>query len=251
LLPALPIVVLFAMYGAVTAVALIAERSARGSRGIRSAFVIGIVTAFGLVAVGPAMELVGLERTEAGASTRVEAATWMTRHLSRGSKIAVEVKGPDLAGTGFDYVNHYALPLAGTIADYARAGYRYLVVNVEIVHRYRTQARDGKDFDDVAFYDYLRDDAKFVRGFHRDQAHGGPHLKIYELDPVDSRVERDASSDSRAEAVTLRTTAESHVERGSGPVPFARRALRRLARQPAVLASNPREAGTVPRRSSP
>jgi 4-amino-4-deoxy-L-arabinose transferase-like glycosyltransferase len=230
LIPALPIVVLFAMFGVTVVGSAIGGWTRQGARRrARPAFVMATIAVFALVAIGPAEALVRLDRSESEPSTRTEAAAWLEHHLPPASRIAVEIKGPDLTGTTFHSVHHYALPLAGTIEDYARAGYRYLVVNDGMAHRYRTEAAQHPHA--VAFYDYLRDDATRLQRFRPDRAHAGPHLAIYDLGPTVPAAGNDVGVDATLDAVTLRTTARSYVRRGGEPVPFDRRVLRQLARE--------------------
>ena len=225
-IPALPALALFAAYGAVTIARAAAARLRQPARaGWGFAGVLAALTVF--LVVGPASALVALDRTQAETSTRSMAKQWIERHIPPGNGVAVELKGPDLTATRYRYVEHYALPRAGTVTDYAHAGFRYLVVNETIAHgyqmdpqRYQTQA---------AFYDYLRDDARRMAEFRHDGAHGGPHLVLYDLGPSYPPPERDPSRDALREVATLRFTSPNRVPDGDNPVPYDVRHLRRLA----------------------
>jgi hypothetical protein len=193
----------------------------------RWVFGAALLAAIAAMTVGPASALVALDRRQARPSTRVVAEQWIRRHLPAGTKIAVEIDGPDLTGTDYPHVEHYALALAGTVEDYARDGYRYLVVNARLAHRYRVQP--GAHRDQAAFYEFLRDDADAVARFVHGPAHGGPDLVIYDLGPSSTVTERDRGADPPNVLLTLRPTPANRVAHGSGPVPFDRRQLGRLA----------------------
>jgi hypothetical protein len=177
--------------------------------------------------IGPASTLVALDEIRAQPSTRIAAEHWIDRHLAPGTKVAVEIDGPDLTGTPYHQVEHYSLPRAGSIADYARAGYRYLVVNAGLAREYRLAHAEHPA--EAAFYEFLRDEARVVARFRRNHAHGGPNLVIYDLGPSATPTDRDAASDGPAVLVTLRPTLANRVMHGGGPVPFDRHQLRRLA----------------------
>jgi hypothetical protein len=181
------------------------------------------------MAIGPAGALVAFDRTEAGISTRVMAKDWIEHHIRPGSAVAVELKGPDLTGAPYRYVEHYALPGAGTLTDYARDGYRYLVVNTTIDHGFR--ANPHRYPVQAAFYDFLRDDATRLARFHHNRAHGGPNLELYDLGSSRDLSERDLVVDARRDASTLRFTARNRVPRGDSPVPYDFRQLLRLQRE--------------------
>ena len=224
-IPTLPILALFATYAVVTLARTVAARLRHPAarRWALAAMAVGAVT---LMAIGPADALVDLDRAQGESSTRVVAASWIEHHIRAGNGVAVEIKGPDLTGSRYHFVSHYVLAAAGTITDYARDGYRYLVVNANIArvyltdpHRYRTKA---------AFYDFLRDDTRRLADFHRDGAHGGPHLVLYDLGPSRHPRERDGLRDEHRDQSTLRLTFPNHVSQGDGPVPFARHQLSRL-----------------------
>ena len=225
-IPALPILVLFGMSAVVTLARNIAARPQRLAPR-RWAFVATVGIAMLAITIGPATALVALDRTQAEPSTRVTALTWIERHLPPGDRIAEEIKGPDLTNSGYPHVEHYALPLAGSIADYARAGYRYLVINERVAQRYR--AHPGEDHPQRAFYDFLREDARRVANFRRDPTQGGPHLELYDIGPTRTPREKPEAPGADADEITLRPTATNRVRHGGGPVPFARHALHRLA----------------------
>jgi 4-amino-4-deoxy-L-arabinose transferase-like glycosyltransferase len=228
-IPALPALALFAAFGTVTVARAVAARLRDPARA-RWAFATVLAVLTAALVVGPASALVALDRTQAETSTRLMAARWIERHIPPGNGVAVELKGPDLSGTRYRYVEHYALPNAGTVTDYAHAGYRYLVVNDTIArgyhvdrHRFRAQA---------AFYGYLRDDARRLATFRHGRAHGGPHLVLYDLGGSYPPPERDHSRDAmRAAVATLRFTSRNRVAHGDNPVPYDVVRLHRWARR--------------------
>jgi hypothetical protein len=233
-IPAIPILSLFASYAAVSAARSVAAwYSSTPARHWAFAGVVGALAV--LIAASPASGLVALDRSESEASTRVLAESWIEHHIPRGSGVAVELKGPDLTNTGYHYVEHYALPDAGTATDYVRVGYRYVVVNSTIAHgfmshphRYRAQ---------VAFYEFLRDDSRRLARFRPGHDESGPHLTLYDLGPSRNLRERDGTRDAARELVTLRFTFPNRVTDGDSPVPFAHRQLVQLER---ANASEPR-----------
>ncbi|HEX5587937.1 MAG TPA: glycosyltransferase family 39 protein [Acidimicrobiia bacterium] len=225
-IPALPVLVLFATFGVVSVGRAAARRlgPANVARPRLAALLAGVAVL--AIGAGPAVATVSLDQTDAQSSTRATARNWMVRHLAPGSRVAVEIRGPDLFGTGFDYVEHYRLPAAGTVADYARAGYRYLVVNAGLAHQY--QRHPARDPSADAFYDYLRDDTTRLAEFtNRDRT--GPHLLVYDLGPGMPR-ERETSVDARLEARTLRAGPVDTVDDRSGAVPQAQRRVEHVGR---------------------
>lgn len=226
IIPAMPVLVLFAAYASVTvARTMSAGLRSPAARGWAFLAVLGV--AMVVMAVGPASALVALDHREAETSTRLVAATWITQHIPAGNGVAVEIKGPDLSNTHYRYVEHYALPAAGTIADYARDGYRYLVINAFVAHRYLMQGRRFRM--QAAFYNFLREDTTRLADFRHDDAHGGPHLELYDLGPTADPRERDSIREAPHDEATLRFTFPNRVRRGDHPVPFAYHQLLRLA----------------------
>ena len=68
-----------------------------------------------------------------------------------------------------------------------------------------------------------------VANFRRDPTQGGPHLELYDIGPTRTPREKPEAPGADADEITLRPTATNRVRHGSGPVPFARHALHRLA----------------------
>ena len=137
LIPALPVLVLFAVDALVELarhVARLTARRAHWRSGVTFAAVLG--ASLVLTAVGPADALVHLEQTEARPSTRTVAQSWIERHVTHGSGVAVEVQGPVLPTTEYRTVEHHSLPNAGSVGEYARAGYRYLVLDAGLDRTY-------------------------------------------------------------------------------------------------------------------
>ncbi|MFI5046167.1 MAG: glycosyltransferase [Acidimicrobiia bacterium] len=228
-IPALPIFALFAAYATVG----IARRLTAGvERPVARRWAVGavLVGTAGAMTLGPAVAVVALDRNAAKQSTRVVAAHWIERHVPVGSRIAVEVRGPDLTDVHYHLVQHYDLASAGTVTDYARAGYRYLLVNAGVDQRFAVDRRRYRA--EVAFYGYLRDDAHRLADFHNSRRHGGSHLELYDLGPARTPRELDSIRDpSGDDEVTLRYTSPNRAGRGGGPVPFARYGLQRLSRE--------------------
>jgi 4-amino-4-deoxy-L-arabinose transferase-like glycosyltransferase len=225
-IPALPIIALFAAYGVSTAARAAATRVGRLNVR-RAVFLTTVIAAMLAMTIGPATALVNLDRVEASPSTRVAAQQWVEKHIPSGSKLAVEIKGPDFSGTRYPSVQHFALPFAGTVADYARAGYRYLVVNARLARSYEVRARHHPG--EASFYRFLREDARRLAHFDPDGKYGGPHLAIYDLGPGAAPRDRDAAADAPRVDPTLALTSPDRVSRGGGPVPYDRWRLRRMA----------------------
>ena len=226
-IPALPITALFAAYGVTTVARLIATRNrAFGTR--RLVFLATVIAAMLAMTIGPATALVALDQVEASPSTRVAAERWIEQHVPPGQKIAVEIKGPDFSGTRYPSVHHFALPFAGTVADYAHAGYRYLVINASLAKTYSAQARFHPP--EATFYRFLHEDARLLAHFDPDGKYGGPRLDIYDLGPSPMPRDSDAAADAPFVDPTLALTFPNRVSRGGGPVPYDRWQLRRLAR---------------------
>lgn len=224
-IPAVPVLVLFGVY-AVTTVVRTCTDHLRNPVTRRWAFLTAVAAAMLAVAAGPATALVALDRTEAEPSTRAVAGAWIEHHLRAGSGVAVEIKGPDLTDTRYRYVEHYALASVGTVADYAHAGYRYLVINAGVARRFLTRSHQYPA--QAAFYHYLRDDTRRLADFRRGPAHGGPHLELYDLGSRHAEPRDRWDSDSRGDQATLLLSANNRAAHRTGPVPFARRELHRL-----------------------
>ena len=222
IIPCLPILLLLAMYGIVESARAIAG-VVRADTARRWTFVAVAGVAMVLVAAGPAASTVELEQVIAHPSTRVVAARWIERHIPAGSRIAVEIRGPDLTTTSYHVADHFSLPDAGTVADYVHAGYRYFVVNSVLSHQYRICGRHCPDQD--AFYQWLRSHARKLAEFRPlTSGWGGPHLSIYDISAA-LDLPATAASTHGIQLLTLHTTRNSHIETTVGPIPFVQRHL--------------------------
>jgi hypothetical protein len=193
------------------------------------------------IVIGPATSLVALDRAAAEPSTRVVAQRWIGKHIPRGSGVAVEIRGPDLTGTHYRYVQHYTLPSSGTVADYAQAGFRYLVINEGIASKFA--AHPHRSGEKAAFYDYLVGDAHLLANFRRDRVHPGPHLEVYDLGRS-IRLRDVDSAREPSELTTLMISHDNDAAEKPGPDPVAQRGLLQLARQSRSRASRtPRGSG--------
>jgi hypothetical protein len=229
-IPALPIILLFATFGVTTGARWCADRIRRPVAR-RWVFVLAASVALVALAVGPAAATIHLDRISETPSTRVLAARWIEQHVPPRSKIAVEIRGPDLSYTSYRMVEHFALANQGTVADYAAAGYRYLVVNRSIARQFRACTTCPEQ---DSFYTWLRRHASAVAEFDsHDGPWGGPDLVVYDLGESDARFHDDAKTTNHIELLTMHTTAHSRVDLPGEPIPFVQEQLRSFARDAA------------------
>lgn len=226
LIPALPVLVLFA----VDALVELARRVARvgtpqAQRHARVTFVSVLGASLLLMAAVPAGALVRLDRTEARPSTRAVAQSWIEHHLAHGTGIAVEVQGPILPTTEYRTVEHHSLPHAGSVGDYARAGYRYLVLDAALDRSYLNRARQYPDA--VTFYRYVQQHARAVADFRPSRTHPGPHLTVYD---VGAAAIAGPVGGTAATAPSARGRRSARIGAAGGPIPFVQERLLRLQR---------------------
>ncbi len=223
IIPSLPIVLLFAAFGVVESAQVIAGFVQRPTAR-RWTFVAVTGAAMVLIAAGPAASTIELERVTSQPSTRVVAARWIERHIPAGSRVAVEIRGPDLTTSSYHVADHFALPEAGTVADYAAAGYQYFVINSALSREYRRCGRKCPNED--AFYQWLRSHARKLAEFRPlTGGWGGPHLAIYDIRAAHAGVPATTALAHGIQLLTLHTTTNNHVETGPGPIPFVQRHL--------------------------
>jgi hypothetical protein len=84
-----------------------------------------------------------------------------------------------LPTTEYRTVEHHSLPHAGSVGDYERAGYRYLVLDAGLDRTYVDRARAYPNA--VIFYRFVQDDARVVADFRPSRSHPGPHLTVYDV----------------------------------------------------------------------
>jgi 4-amino-4-deoxy-L-arabinose transferase-like glycosyltransferase len=180
LIPALPMLLLFAVDALIELARHLARRTAlRTHWNSRVTFVSVLGASLVLTVVGPADALVHLDQTESRPSTRTVAQSWIEHHLAHGSGIAVEVQGPVLPTTKYRTVEHHLLPTAGTVGDYARAGYRYLVLDAGLDRTYVDRAQQYPNA--VTFLRFVQKRARVVADFRPSRTHPGPHLTVYDI----------------------------------------------------------------------
>ncbi|MET0421080.1 MAG: glycosyltransferase family 39 protein [Acidimicrobiia bacterium] len=218
IIPALPIVLLFAAFGAVESARIVAARVREPSMR-RRAFVVLAATAVVLIAAGPIASAVEFERVTAHPSTRVQALHFIEDHIPTGSSIAVEIRGPDLTTSAYHAANHVSLPDAGTVADFAKAGYQYFVINSALSYKFRMCGTACPAQD--AFYLWLRSHAHKLAEFKPDvPGLGGPHLAIYDISAARDDLPGALARSRGIRQLTLHTTKNNHVESIPGPIPF-------------------------------
>jgi len=230
-IPVLPVVALLAAHGVVTAVRRLGSSDRRlPSRpwfvpAASVALVLGVMAA-------PAASVVRRDLASARPSTRYEAQRWIERHVASADGVATEVNGPDLTETDYRFVEHHALPRAGTIAQYAAADFRYLVVNLHIARQYLADPRGFPR--ESAFYRYLRTHTRQAAAFRPTAGRDGAPLVVYDLGPDPTALvgSPDLPGGGRPDPSVA---ARDRVLAG-GAVPVVECALRRLAatsREPA------------------
>ena len=228
ILPALPVVALLAAHAVVTAARRLGA-SARGRWRSRSWFVPAATVVLVLgVMVAPAASVVRADLASARPSTRYQAQMWLEHHVAPADGVASEVNGPDLTDTAFRFVEHHALPQAGSLAQYAAAGFRYLVVNHNIARQYLGDAAGAPS--EAAFYRYLRTHVRRAASFHPTSTRDGAPLTVYDLGPDPTALvgRPDLPGGSRPNPSAR---ARDRVL-ASGAIPVVECALRRLAATP-------------------
>jgi len=239
LIPALPVVTLLAVDALVELARWVARRTARRAPWrFAGTFAAVLAGALVLTAVGPADALVRLEQTESRPSTRAVAQSWIERHLVRGSGVAVEVQGPVLPTTEYRTVEHHSLPNAGSVQDYVRAGYRYLVLDAGLDRTYLNRASGYPNA--VTFYRDVYAHARVVADFRPSSAHPGPHLTVYDLGNRPTAAGARGADAPRAEIATRGRLGRIGA---GGPIPLVQQRLLQLQRavsaDPAAVASRP------------
>jgi len=228
LIPALPVLVLFA----VDALVELARRVSRITVGrtqrqsvVTFAAVLG--ASLTLVAVVPADTLIQRDRTEARPSTRTVAQSWIEHHLAHGTGVAVEVQGPVLSTSEYRTIERHSLPSAGSVGDFARAGYRYVVLDDGLDRTYLDRARQYPNA--TTFYRYVRYHAPVVADFRPTTSHPGPHLTVYDVAAAATAGGTVGTGVPRAVPAAIEPRAR-RVDATSGPIPFVQRRLLHLQR---------------------
>jgi 4-amino-4-deoxy-L-arabinose transferase-like glycosyltransferase len=226
LIPVLPIVLLFAVDGLSRCVRLLQGllRRPRWRADFASALLLGVLVT--VMAAEPAAALVRLERTESRRSTRALVQSWIERHVAEGTGVAVEVQGPVLSMTRYRTVEHHILANAGSVADYAAGGYRYLVLNASLDRAYWQRARRYPRA--AAFHRDVRTFLRAVADFPPSRRHPGPHLAIYDTAtrvPVRSAVALDDGGRQRGGP-----SRRSRIGSTGEPIPVVENRLLRLER---------------------
>jgi len=178
LIQVLPLVALLAA-GALVAIARALAQRVSTRRGVEIALV---VAATALLSAGPALGYFRFALAQGKPSTRVAAREWMIANLAPGSTIAADFYTAPLHGSELRADYHFSLAANGTLAEYRKAGYRYLMVSDAIYARYqREPQRYAKE---VAFYETLLKSGKTVARFTPREIGRGPLITILEPPPA-------------------------------------------------------------------
>jgi 4-amino-4-deoxy-L-arabinose transferase-like glycosyltransferase len=193
LIQALPVLALLAAYAVLAASEALTARL-RVHRGFRPIVTMGLVA----IAAMPALWSTAWADVRAmRASTRVLAREWMLANIPPGSKVAIEwwtaplVKADFLGfeavrrdvpnDVGFVLDEHYRLPAGGTLDDYRRQGFDYLVVSGSW---FGPVLADAAHYPaEASFYRDLESRADRVITFAGARARGGPLIRVYALRP--------------------------------------------------------------------
>lgn len=172
--PLLPVCMLFAAAGLVGAVTLLADRLQAPSL-VRTA---AVLLAAAFLSYAPLCSIIGSDRLQANPSTQVVARLWIIEHLPPGSRIAEEWYTAPLKQTSFDVSLQFSLA-THSVADYARSGFRYLLVSSSVYDRYFNEPTRYPA--EVAFYRSLPSTSRLLEEFEPSATRGGPTVQIYEL----------------------------------------------------------------------
>ena len=149
-------------------------------RGRAAAAVILLVLTV-LLSFGPALAYARFSIAQAQPSTRVAAREWMIANLPPGSRIAADFYTAPLHDSTLVADYHFALAADGTLEEYRRAGYDYVMVSDAIYGRYQREPR--RYAKEVAFYETLLRTFKPVMRFTPREVGRGPLITVFALHP--------------------------------------------------------------------
>ena len=177
IIPLLPLCMLFA------ASALYSLVAAAGSRFHAPAAVrvIALLLAIACISYSPARSIIAADVIHAHPSTQIVAREWVIQNLPPGSRIAQEWFTAPLDKTGFEVGRQLSLA-DHSVEQYARAGYRYVMVSSAIDQAYLNEPE--RYVTEIAFYNTLSTTARLLQQFEPSATRGGPTVRIYELTPL-------------------------------------------------------------------
>jgi hypothetical protein len=194
----LPLLALFAAHALAQGIDLLASR-ARVALSARRTLLVG---GLALIAAWPAGQIVAADIRLASPSTHAVARDWIFANIPPGSRIAQEwfaaalnpadfveygVERQTAPGPGqpYELYERVALPVARTLDDYRREGYRYLVTSSRQYDGYLNASRDqpGRYAREADFYRELFAEAELLQEIRPSTTRGGPTIRIYELAP--------------------------------------------------------------------
>jgi hypothetical protein len=176
----LPMLALFAAYGASTGINRFANRFSITPRLRHGLLVLCVL----IISVWPAYRLVLLQIQQANPSTRILAREWILENLPVKSQIAQESYTAPLADTDFIVTQRITLATGHHLSDYYQEGYKYLIVSSSMYERYLSQAERYPH--EVTFYKTLFDNGRLLHIFEPSNIRGGPTIRIYELQKGES-----------------------------------------------------------------
>ena len=176
--PLLPVGMLFVAAGLVGTVTLLADRL-HAPAALRTA---AVLLAAASLSYTPLCSIIRSDQLRANPSTQVVARLWIIEHLPPGSRIAAEWYTAPLKQTGFDVGVQFSLA-NHSVEDYARSGFRYLLVSSSIYDLYFNEPTRYPT--EVAFYRSLPSKCRLLEQLEPSATHGGPTVQVYEL-PIEA-----------------------------------------------------------------
>jgi 4-amino-4-deoxy-L-arabinose transferase-like glycosyltransferase len=182
LLPILPVLAVLAGLAVERAAALVP----RGGGWVAAGLAVTL-------AAGPASQAVQNGLMQRRPSTRVVAREWMLEHVAPGTHVAAEwytaaLVPADFSGYGsdrlsrlanFSVLERFSLGSGRTVSDYARNGFRYLVVSSAVYDRFLAAAERRPT--EAAFYRELFASGHLLQEIIPTPTRPGPTIRVYEL----------------------------------------------------------------------
>ena len=177
LIQVLPLLAILAA-GALATIAGAVARRLGGGRAAAAALLLVLTV---LLSFGPALAYVRFSLVQGKPSTRVAARQWMVANLAPGSRIAADFYTAPLHDSALVADYHFALAADGSLEDYRRAGYDYLMVSDAIYGRYQLEPKRYPK--EVAFYETLLRKYQPVMRFTPREVGRGPLITVFALHP--------------------------------------------------------------------
>jgi hypothetical protein len=166
--PLLPVLSLLALHGFYELVTLVPRHQ-------QLAKAVGLV----VLIVPSAWGLAFQNARNSSFNTRMQALEWVRAHVPKDAMIAYEWYAAPLNREPFKAREHHALPAGGSLEDYEKAGYRYLIVSSAMYDRFLKDP--GRFSDETRFYRALFSAGKLEARFQPSRAVGGPEIRVYSL----------------------------------------------------------------------